>query len=79
MESYQKSLTILKAAYGTEEHPEIATTESDLAWILFRQGKYAESERLYVRSLKVRETFLGENHPDVARYVLFYPHLSTKF
>jgi hypothetical protein len=41
---------------------------ADLAWVYFRQGKYKEAEELYVQSLKVRQTALGDSHPDVARY-----------
>jgi tetratricopeptide (TPR) repeat protein len=30
------------------------------------QGKYDEAKPLYERSLKIYETVLGENHPEVA-------------
>lgn len=30
------------------------------------QGKYAEAEALYLRSLKIQEGILGPDHPDVA-------------
>ena len=30
------------------------------------QGKYAEAEPLYQRSLAIREKALGKDHPDVA-------------
>ena len=43
-----------------------------MAWVYFRQGKYKEAEELYVQSLKVRQTALGDSHPDVARYIKPY-------
>jgi hypothetical protein len=45
-----------------------------LAWVYFRQGKYKEAEELYVQSLKVRQTALGDSHPDVARYIKPHRH-----
>ena len=42
------------------------------------QGKYAEAEPLYKRSLSIREKALGQNHPDVASslYNHAYLHLA---
>jgi tetratricopeptide (TPR) repeat protein len=38
-----------------------------LAKVLFKtQGKYAEAEPLYQRSLEIKEKTLGENHSSVA-------------
>ncbi len=36
------------------------------ALLYHRQGKYAEAEPLYKRSLAIREKALGPKHPDVA-------------
>ncbi len=39
---------------------------NNLAEIYRAQGKYAEAEPLYQRSLAIREKALGPEHPDVA-------------
>ena len=33
-------------------------------------GQYAKAEPLYLRSLKIDESTIGPDHPDVARYEL---------
>ena len=40
---------------------------NNLAWLYRLQGKYAEAEPLYQRSLAIREKALGPEHPDVAQ------------
>ncbi|HEY9910208.1 MAG TPA: tetratricopeptide repeat protein [Thermosynechococcaceae cyanobacterium] len=44
----------------------IATSSNYLARLYDVQGRYAEAEPLYRRSLSIREQQLGENHPSVA-------------
>jgi tetratricopeptide (TPR) repeat protein len=44
----------------------LATALYDLAILRRRQGKLAEAERLYRRSLDIRERLEGPDHPDVA-------------
>ncbi len=44
----------------------MATSLNNLAEIFLAQGKYAEAEPLCKRSLTIRETALGPEHPQVA-------------
>ncbi len=44
----------------------MATSLNNLALLYFAQGKYAEAEPLYKRSLSIAETALGPEHPQVA-------------
>jgi tetratricopeptide (TPR) repeat protein len=45
---------------------ELATSLNELGFLYHYQGKYGEVEPLYLRSLKIREQYLGADHPDVA-------------
>ena len=45
----------------------LATSLNNLAFLYESQGRYAEAEPFYLRSLSIREKQLGENHPDVAQ------------
>jgi CHAT domain-containing protein/tetratricopeptide (TPR) repeat protein len=49
-----------------DKHPEYATAISWLANVYGAQGRYAEAERLYKRSLAIREKALGPEDPLVA-------------
>ena len=44
----------------------MATSLNNLAELYRTQGRYAEAEPLYRRSLTIREAKLGPDHPDVA-------------
>ena len=44
----------------------MATSLNNLAELHRTQGKYAQAEPLYTRSLAIWEKALGPNHPDVA-------------
>jgi tetratricopeptide (TPR) repeat protein len=46
--------------------PEIATGLGRLASLYRAQGRYSDAEPLYVRSLQIKETQLGAEHPDTA-------------
>jgi tetratricopeptide (TPR) repeat protein len=46
--------------------PDYAAVLSNLADLYYTQGKYAQAEPLYQRSLAIREKALGLDHPDVA-------------
>ena len=61
-------LLALKEAenFGPED-PLLATSLNNLASLYYAQGKYAEAEPLYQRSLAIREKALGPEHPDVAQ------------
>ncbi len=45
----------------------MAASLNNLAELYRTQGRYAEAEPLYKRSLAIREGALGPEHPDVAQ------------
>jgi tetratricopeptide (TPR) repeat protein len=61
---YQRTLGILEKALGPE-HPDVATSLSNLALLYDDQGKYAQAEPLFHRALAIDEKALGPNHPGV--------------
>jgi len=61
----EKALAIREKALGPD-HPDVASTLNDLAYLHANQGNYAEAELLYQRSLAIKEKALGPDHPDVA-------------
>ena len=58
---------MLKAAetFGSE-YPRLANTFNNLAEFCRVQGKYAEVEQVFKRSLAIREKILEPEHPKVA-------------
>ena len=46
-----------------ERHGGVAEAKANLGTTLFRQGNFAEAERLYIQSLLVWEELLGRSHP----------------
>ncbi len=50
-----------------EDHPDTANSYNNLAYNLEAQGKYADAEPLYQRTLVIVEKTLGPEHPYVAR------------
>ncbi len=54
------------APAALKEDLRLAASFSDEARLYYQQGEYAEAERLYRRSLAIREKALGPDHPDVA-------------
>ncbi|MDB9312253.1 CHAT domain-containing protein, partial [Spirulina sp. CS-785/01] len=49
-----------------QEHPDVATSLNNLAFLYQSQGRYAEAEPLYRQALEMRKRLLGQEHPDVA-------------
>ncbi|CAN0411231.1 unnamed protein product, partial [Ectocarpus sp. 13 AM-2016] len=49
------------------DHPDVASAINNRAVLLEKQGNYVEAERLYARSLAIRERALGPCHPVVAQ------------
>ena len=49
------------------DHPNVAPSLNNLAALYRAQGRYADAEPLYKRSLAIREKELGPDHPDVAQ------------
>ncbi|MGK7928871.1 MAG: tetratricopeptide repeat protein, partial [Spirulina sp.] len=62
---YMQSLELRKKLLG-EEHPDVATSLNNLAFLYESQRKYEAAEPLYMQSLELRKKLLGEEHPDVA-------------
>ncbi|MFH7029679.1 MAG: FxSxx-COOH system tetratricopeptide repeat protein [Heteroscytonema crispum UTEX LB 1556] len=62
---YQKALLLRQRLLG-EEHPDVATSYSNLAALYHYQGQYSEAEPLYQKALSLRQRLLGEEHPAVA-------------
>ena len=48
------------------DHTEVATSLNNLALLYYAQGRYAQAEPLYKRSLAILEKALEPDHPDVA-------------
>ncbi len=61
-----------------EEHPRAATSLNNLASLYRVQGRYAEAEPLYQRSLAIREKALAAEHPHVADSLENYAALLRK-
>jgi CHAT domain-containing protein len=58
-------LAITEKALG-RDHPNVAAALNNLALLYVGQGRYAEAEPLYHRSVAIGEKALGPDHPDVA-------------
>ncbi len=54
------------APAALKEDLRLAASFSDEARLYYQKGEYAEAERLYRRSLAIREKALGPDHPEVA-------------
>jgi hypothetical protein len=50
-----------------KEHPDTLTSMNNLAGILRDQGKYEQAEEMLRQALRLRETVLGEEHPDIRK------------
>ena len=61
-----------------EQNPRLATSLNNLAEIYRTQGKYAEAEPLYRRSLAIGKKALGPEHPNVAQSLKNYAALLRK-
>jgi tetratricopeptide (TPR) repeat protein len=59
----EQCLEITEKRFG-EEHPDIATSRNNLAYLYESQGRYSEAELLYIQALDILEQRLGANHPN---------------
>ena len=64
-ELHEKALTIRKKTFG-EDHPDVATSYSNLASVYNRLGEHNEAKELHEKALTIRKKTFGEDHPDVA-------------
>ena len=62
---HRQALAEIEQLLG-KEHPQAAYVITDLAFLFYEQGRYADAEPLYRRALEIREKALEKNHPDVA-------------
>jgi len=62
---YEQLLAVRRESLG-EEHPDVATSYNNLAYLYNSQGRYQDAEPLYIKALELRQRLLGEEHPDVA-------------
>jgi Tfp pilus assembly protein PilF len=56
---------VTEKAFGPD-HPDVAQALNNLAALCSRQGRNADAERLFKRSVVTFERTLGPNHPDLA-------------
>ncbi|WP_448266923.1 tetratricopeptide repeat protein [Nostoc sp. DSM 114159] len=63
---YEQCLEVTKQRLG-EEHPVVAQSLNNLAYLYHSQGKYSKAEPLYLQALELWRRLMGEEHPDVAR------------
>ncbi|MBW4449171.1 MAG: tetratricopeptide repeat protein [Spirirestis rafaelensis WJT71-NPBG6] len=61
----ERALAIREKVLG-KEHPLVAQSLNNLAYLYVEQGSYQKAEPLLVRSLTIDEKALGTEHPDVA-------------
>jgi len=50
----------------TGDHPNVATSLNNLAYLYDSQGKYSEAEPLYLDALEMTKRLFTGDHPDVA-------------
>jgi tetratricopeptide (TPR) repeat protein len=62
---FQRALVIREQALGPE-HPDIAQTLSNLAFLYHHQDKYEEAMSFLQQALLMRQKVLGMDHPDTA-------------
>jgi Flp pilus assembly protein TadD len=63
---YREALAVSQKVLGPE-HPDKATSLSNLAVLLQARGKLAEAEPMYREALAVSQKVLGPEHPDTAQ------------
>ena len=59
---YLQALELYKRLLG-DNHPLVATSLSNLAYLYQSQGRYPEAEPLYLEAINIATQVLGENHP----------------
>jgi len=70
VKSYQAALRVYRHHYGTNEHPNIASTLNSIGLALFKQGVFELAKGCFSEGLRIRSKILGPSHPDVA--ILWY-------
>ncbi|MFN7501444.1 MAG: tetratricopeptide repeat protein [Dolichospermum sp.] len=62
---YQQLVKVCQTLF-TGDHPYVATSLNNLAYLYNSQGKYSEAEPLYLDALEMRRRLFTGDHPDVA-------------
>jgi tetratricopeptide (TPR) repeat protein len=62
---YKQGLSMVQTRLGPE-HPDVASSLHNLAWLYHDQGRYEAAEPLYQQALELNQRLLGLGHPDVA-------------
>ena len=62
---YLEVLDIVEHVLGTD-HPNYATSLSNMGVLYDKMGDYAQAERYYREALSIQERVLGKDHPDYA-------------
>jgi CHAT domain-containing protein/tetratricopeptide (TPR) repeat protein len=62
---YIQALEVQKKVLG-EEHPDYATSLSNLASLYADMSNYTKAKSLFIQALKIQKKVLGEEHPDYA-------------
>ncbi len=65
-EGYRLACPSIRAKVLGPDHADVATGLNNLANLYSAQGRYAQAEPLYQRSLAIDEQALGPEHPGVA-------------
>ncbi|AFY41720.1 Tetratricopeptide TPR_1 repeat-containing protein [Nostoc sp. PCC 7107] len=60
-----KCLSTVQNLLG-DNHPDVATSLNNLAFLYQSQGKYDQAESLYLQALELYKRLLGDNHSSVA-------------
>ncbi|KAG7369202.1 tetratricopeptide repeat protein [Nitzschia inconspicua] len=69
-ESYQQALHIRRSCYGSDDHPDVASTLNSVGLVLFKQDMFDLAKKCFAESLRIRSKILGKDHRDVA--ILWY-------
>ena len=64
--AYREVLLFKEKNLGSE-HPEVATTLNNLAFLYKSRGEYNQAESLYERALTIDKKVNGDRHPNTAR------------
>ena len=62
----EQCLSAARKRFG-DEHPDVATSLNNLAFLYKSQGRYSDAEPLYIEALAMRKRLLGDEHPDVVQ------------
>jgi tetratricopeptide (TPR) repeat protein len=63
---YQQLVKVCQTLF-TGDHPDVASSLNNLAYLYNNQGKYSEAEPLYLDALEMRKRLFTGDHPDVAQ------------